>query len=93
MCMSAVCAMSCSEDMLLSVQCATMERCLWLVTFCQRKDMSNHHRPRPVPLGKSHKQGKEQKEVCVFVLRMPSGLGLLEKLVRFLIGHSDKSLR
>lgn len=66
MCMSAVCAMSCSEDMLLSVQCATMERCLWLVIFCQRKDMSNHHKPRPVPLGKSHKEGKEPKDDCPF---------------------------
>jgi len=42
MCMSAMCAMSCSGNMPLSVRFATMERYPWLAPLCLRGDKNNH---------------------------------------------------
>jgi hypothetical protein len=42
MCMSAVCAMSCSGNMPLSVRFATMERCPWLAPLCLRGEENNN---------------------------------------------------
>jgi hypothetical protein len=42
MCMSAMCAMSCSGNMPLSVRFATMERFPWLARLCLRGDKNNH---------------------------------------------------
>ena len=56
MCMSAMCAMSCSGNMPHSVRFATVERCLWLAPLCLRGDKNNHRewamRPSEKPIGR-----------------------------------------
>jgi hypothetical protein len=88
MCMSAMCAMSCSGNMPLSVRFATMERCPWLARLCLRGDKNNHRewaiRASEKPIGEERRFGHEAMTMtCVYEIRtldqFSNGFGTVSK--------------